>query len=190
MHGASVVGKDHKKEEFRSKVKISAASALVLGGCFAAYVPLHDHYVRDPLHQKYELVDSARETISSYSRSLDSDPFGSDQRPDPQKLSAARKNLNLAGYSELANRVATCTSIPSSRTQGDCLGEVSTSLAQVERTELKKPFELDTLCSIFLKAIAPVAALFLLFGVAGLISDRIPSKPSEKYKSKLNSEGA
>lgn len=189
MHGVSVVNRDHRKDEFRSKLKITIGSALVLGACFGAYVPLKDRYNSAPNRSRYELVRDSDSTIRRLVSSLSERSIYSLDAQNPnsefgRNLTKVKSNLTSAGYSSLASAAYTCPSNDSSATS-NCLTRVSNSTGRELRTTFSRPHNLDSFSS-FLLSIASVAGLFFAFGSLGIISDRLPPKPSEKYKSRMD----
>jgi hypothetical protein len=193
MHGVSVVGRDHKKDEFRSKVKITLGSAAVLGALFSLYLPLNDCYSQSPDRSRYELVSSADRTIgkiqSSLSeRSIDSLDVRNPTSDFAKDLATVQRNLTDADYSSLASSASSCVSDNSRRTS-DCLGVVSDSIRSELRSTFSNTHDLDALISL-IKSLAPIAGLCFAFGALGLISDRFPSKPSSKYLARMDSDGA
>lgn len=193
MHGVSVATRDHKKDEFRSKVKITVGSALVLGAFFSAYVPLNDRYSRSPDLSRYESVSEADRTIRKLTSSLSERSTVSLDVRNPNSdfakdLATVQRNLTRANYPALASTASSCVSDDSGRV-ATCLTDVSHSIGRELRSTFSTTHDLDSLVSL-IKSLASIAALCFAFGIAGIINDRFPSKPSAKSASRFGSDGA
>lgn len=193
MNGVSVVNRDHKKDEFISKVKITVGSAVVLGALFSAYVPLNDRYMHSPDRPRYELVRNSDKRIRDLVSTLSEQSIGSLDVRNPDShfsktLDSISEDLTRSGHPSLASKILTCVSTDSNTTS-NCLVGISHSVESELRSAFKGIHDLD-LCVSLIKSLASIAGLFFVFGAAGLISDRFPSKPSEKYGSRINSDGA